>query len=390
MRRSALRWLVVLVLIGAIALGFRWATRPRPISVLVATAAPGRVEDTVANTRAGTLKAGRRSRLALGAGGTVARLPVKVGDHVRAGQLLLQLWNKDLAAQVTVAQDQVHSAVARRDQVCLEADQAAREDQRLTRLRADGIVDAQSAEAARSTAEAQTAACRAAEAAIAEARSQLAAARAALEKTELRAPFDGVVAEVSTELGEVVIPSPPGIPTPPALDLIEEGGLHVSAPIDEVDAPRVRVGQQARITFDALPGRTFAAHIRRVAPYVQDWEKQSRTVEVEAELEDLAAARELTPGYSADVEILLATRDNVLRLPTEAVQENGRVLVLENGRLVARTIQTGLSNWQFTEVKGGLREGDQVVVSLDREGVEAGARAVAETPPRPTAAPRSR
>ncbi len=388
MKRPLARWLLVLVLLAAAIAGFRWATRPRPVSVRVAPVERGRVEDTVANTRAGTLKAGRRARLAPSAGGMVVELPVHVGERVRAGQLLLRLWNQDLEAQVKLADSELRSAAARKDQTCLLADQATREDQRLARLRADGIVDAQTAEEAKSNAEAQAAACRSAQAAIVQATAQLAVARAELAKTELRAPFDGVVAEVSTELGEVAIPSPPGIPTPPALDLIEQGGLYVSAPIDEVDAPQVRAGQQARVTFDALPGRVFAAHVRRVAPYVQDLEKQSRTVEVEAEIDDLPATSGLVPGYSADVEILLEARDNVLRVPTEAVQEGGRVLVLQDGRLVARTIHAGLANWQFTEVKDGLAQGERVVVSLDRAGVEAGVRATAETEPRAAAPPR--
>ena len=86
---------------------------------------------------------------------------------------------------------------------------------------------------------------------------QVEVATARLERTLLRAPFDGVIAEINGELGEFVTPSPVGIPTPPTVDLIDSTCLYISAPIDEVDAPAVRIGQQALITMDAFPGRKF-------------------------------------------------------------------------------------------------------------------------------------
>ena len=61
--------------------------------------------------------------------------------------------------------------------------------------------------------------------------------------TELRAPFSGTVAEVSTEVGEWITPSPPGVPIPPIIDLLDPASIYVSAPIDEVDSERVKVGQ---------------------------------------------------------------------------------------------------------------------------------------------------
>ena len=83
----------------------------------------------------------------------------------------------------------------------------------------------------------------------------------------------------------------------------------------------------------------------------------------------------LLPGTSADVEVILSARDDVLRVPTQALLEGGRVLVLEHDRLVERALQTGLRNWDMTEVASGLAVGDRVVTSLDRPEVKAGARA---------------
>jgi HlyD family secretion protein len=84
-------------------------------------------------------------------------------------------------------------------------------------------------------------------------------------------------------------------------------------------------------------------------------------------------------GYSADIEVVIAARDNVLRVPTTAIQPGGRVLVLAGEALEERTVDTGLSNWEFTEVRSGLQRGERVVTSLERPGVRAGARAREES-----------
>jgi HlyD family secretion protein len=376
--RTFLRPLLVLIAVAAVALGLYHYLEPAPIVVAVRAVERGTVEGTVANTRAGTVKACRRSKLAPQTGGEVERLPVKRGDHVKANAILMELWNDDLRAQLQLAESQARADTARAEQGCLAADLAAREADRMTQLFTKHVADEQSRDRAESDRETTRAACVAARASADESRSRINVAKAALERTILRAPFDGVVAEVNGEVGEVVIPSPPGIPTPPAIDLIEEGCLYVSAPIDEVDARRVTPGLPARVTLDAYPGKTLDGKVRRVAPYVLDVEKQARTREVEVNILDPRAFPDVVPGYSADVEVILDRRDDVLRVPAEAISGEGRVLVLASGRLEERAIATGVTNWQYAEVTTGLKEGDLVVVSHDRTGVVAGALAVAE------------
>jgi HlyD family secretion protein len=112
---------------------------------------------------------------------------------------------------------------------------------------------------------------------------------------------------------------------------------------------------------------------------VLDLEKQARTVEVEVEFDKLAEKDNLLVGYSADVEIIHDVRNQVLRIPTQTLLEGNRVLLYGgNGVLEERKVTTGLSNWENVEVLSGLAEGDQIVSSLDREGVKAGARVVPE------------
>jgi HlyD family secretion protein len=373
-----MKWRTLGVLVAIAAAGVAaalWFGRAQPIVVEVAEAGRGSVAETVTNTRAGTVKACQRAKLAPPAGGQIARLPVKKGDRVEAGQLLLELWNDDIRAELAVTERDAAAARARREESCVAARVARRESNRLASLTERKLVSTELAERAAGEAEAREAACRAAGEQIRVSEARIEAARARLERTMLRAPFAGTVAEINGELGEFVTPSPVGIPTPPAVDVVDTSCIYITAPIDEMDAPRVREGMPARVSLDAFRDRSFPAHVRRVAPYVLDTEKQARTVEVEAEVDDLGDAL-LLPGYSADVEVILAERTDVLRVPTRALIEGKRLYLLEEGRIRVREVSTGLGNWEYTEVTGGLEPGARVVISIDREGLADGVAAV--------------
>ncbi len=369
-----------LLVVAAITALTLYLARPKPVDVIVATVTRGVVEDTTANTRAGTVKACRRAGISPSVSGQIARLPVKAGDTVKAGAILLELWNDDLKSRVTLAASEARAAKASARQACIRADVAAREARRLHALRKKGLATEEASDKADGEALALAAACDAAKANADVSKAQLAVARALLDRTRLSAPFAGIVAEVNGEVGEIVTPSPVGVPTPPAIDLVDNSCLYISAPVDEVDAPAVRVGMPARISLDAFPDKVFPGRVRRIAPYVLDREKQARVVDVEADFINAEDSRDMLPGYSADIEIILSKHDNVLRIPTEAVLEGNKVLVYgEDERLHEKGIDTGLSNWSFTEVQSGLNAGDKVVISVDRDGVEDGALARIES-----------
>jgi HlyD family secretion protein len=350
-------------------------SRPDPLAVETVIASRGMVAETVTNTRAGTVKACQRARLAPPSGGQIARLPVKKGDRVQAGQVLLELWNDDVRAELLLAERDAVAARARAEEACVAATVARRESERLAKLVDSSLVSIDSAERAKGEADSRAAACRATTQNIKVAEARIEQARAAMERTLLRAPFDGVVAEINGEIGEFVTPSPVGIPTPPAVDVVDTSCIYVTAPIDEVDAPRIREGMPARVSLDAFRDRTFAARVRRVAPYVMDVEKQARTVEVEAELQDIQMAT-LLPGYSADIEVILQEQPDALRIPTRALVDGKRVFVYEpgSGRVHIREVQVGLRNWEYVEITSGLTEGDRIVTTIDREGLVDGVR----------------
>src|SRR5512140_3935493 len=105
MTQKRVRLLAGLAIVVAIAVGLvLWFGRTKPITVDTVEAARGTVSETVTNTRAGTIKACERARMAPPAAGQIARLPVKKGDRVAKGQVLLELWNDDLRASLDLAQ----------------------------------------------------------------------------------------------------------------------------------------------------------------------------------------------------------------------------------------------------------------------------------------------
>ena len=320
-RSTFLKYLPYFLISLALIAAAWYFTRPAPPRVPLVKVERGMVEATVSNTRAGTVKACRRAKLAAPSGGQIAQMRVKKGERVKAGQVLLELWNEDLQAQERLAQSQLDASQQQSKQACVQADLAEKEAERARQLKERGFISSEALDQKNSAAKVSRAGCDAARSQIEQSRSRIAAARAGLDRMVLLAPFDGVVADISGELGEYATPSPPGIPTPPAIDLIDDSCLFVSAPIDEVDASFIKTGMPTRITLDAIRGKSFAGKVKRVAPYVIELEKQARTVEVEVDFAEPPQADALLVGYSADVEIVHTVRDKVLRIPTQALLE---------------------------------------------------------------------
>ena len=374
------RILISLLILAALAAAFWWFSRPKPIAVVAREIDRGKVESSIANTRAGTVEACQRTKLSTIVGGRIEVLNVKEGDRVSKGQLLMKLWNDDQQAQSTLAMTQVATAQQRVNEACLQAANAEREAARQTALREKGFISTSREESARTEAQARRAGCEASRADVAQFQARVAATRVEQGRTSLYAPFDGTIAKIVGEIGEYSTPSPPGVQTPPAIDLIDDSCLYVKAPMDEIDAPKIKIGQTVRISLDALPKQSFPGTVKRVAPYVSAVEKQARTVDIEANFDKPEDAGKLLVGYSADIEVILAVRDDVVRVPTSALLEGGRVLVAgADGKLEERKIKTGLANWEFTEVTEGLNAGDRVVTSLERVGVKAGAAYTTES-----------
>lgn len=378
MNRRYIRWIVLVLVIAAAVVIVWFLTRPKPVEVVVKPVDRGIVERTVANTRAGTVKACRRAKLSPSVGGQIAKLSIREGDTVKEGDLLLEIWNRDLVAQFQLAQSEAEAARARARAACLKAEVSQREANRLVKLRDKKVASEERTDKAVTDAKALRADCKAAKASVLMSEARIGVVKANLDRTRLIAPFDGVVAEINGEVSEFVTPSPIGIATPPVVDLIDNTCFYITAPIDEVDVPKIAPGMTARVSLDAFGDRSFPGKVRRIAPYVLDREKQARTVDVEVQFTIPEDISKMLAGYSADVEIILDVRQNTLRIPTATVLDGDRVFVYLPGNKVikARTFKSGISNWYYTEVISGLKPDELVVINVDGAGMKDNAAAV--------------
>ncbi|MFM4859869.1 efflux RND transporter periplasmic adaptor subunit [Aeromonas media] len=357
MKRGWLWWgSGAVVAVAAVA----WWWRPQPTPIRLTEVGRGDVLVTVVNTRAGTIKSCQRAGLSLPGGGVVAQIAVKAGDKVAKGDLLLTLWSDDIRADLSRALAQQALGKTQREERCSEAAYYEREANRLATLLAKNLTSRTLAEQAQNLADTRRYICRASRQQERVDEALVAQVEARLSERRLQAPFAGVVAEVNSKLGEYMTPSPPGVAMPPVIDLIDDNCLYVSAPIDEVDAARLKVGQSARILLDAMPGRDFAATVTRIAPYVKELEKQARTVEVEAVLTAPPDDVPLLIGYSADLEVEVTRATEVLRVAASSRADDGSVLRLEGERLVRVLPRWGVENWNWIEVAEGLAAGDRL------------------------------
>ena len=376
MKRWVIRGGILLALVGLGAFLKFSVLTPDPILVSVAKVERGRVEETVTNSRAGTVKARQRAKLSPEIGGPVVEVLHRKGARVRAGDVLLRLHDDSQQAAVQMAKRELAVVEVKRERACLESARAEREFLRFQQLKERDLVSTDLLDKYESLAQTTQVSCKQTQAEIAHARSVIVEAKAELAKTVLHAPFDGVVAELDIEVGEWTTPSPPALPIPPILDLIDPSSIFISAPMDEVDSSKIFVDQPVRVTLDPFPGQQYEGHVRHMAPYVLDVEEQNRTVEIEVELDDRAFASTLLPGTSADVEVILSVKNDVLRVSPSTLFEGHKVFVVEHDTLSTRPVDIGMRNWDFVEILGGLSEGDHVVMSLDQEGLEEGLRVV--------------
>jgi HlyD family secretion protein len=363
------KWILVVLMVAG---GYVWFSQETPINVSVTHANYGDVERVIANTRAGTVSSCQRAKMSFPIGGTISTINVKEGELVKKGKLLMSLWNADRQSRIYEANALVKSRQQTKNSVCINSENDAKILKRTKKLVLEELASQEHLDNAMAKSEASSASCAAAQAQIDVAAAVLKTAEASFEQTKLFAPFDGIIAEITGEVGEYSTPSPPGIPMPPAIDLLTHQCHYISAPIDEVDAADIQVGDLVVIRLDAFRAQTFSGKVQRIAPYVQDFAKQARTVDVDVSFEIQSLPRLLT-GYSADIEIILEKHENVLHIPTDYIFDNQFVYIVnQDNRIEKRTLKLGLSNWQQTEVMSGLSAKDNLVSSSGNGAIKSG------------------
>lgn len=278
--------------------------------------------------------------------GVLRRLHVTVGDRVRAGEPLAELDPTEFEARRRQADASLESARVERD--------FARQQYERAEGLAGGrvITEAELEDAQR--------AFRAAEARVREAEAALQSADIQLGYTRIMAPISGVVASVSTQVGETVAAS---FAAPTFVTIVDLDRLEVWAYVDETDIGRVEVGQTATFTVDTYPSFEFGATVTAIQPQAEIQNNVVNYITV-LEIGD-TGDRILRPEMTTTVNIALDGRQDVLAVPNAAIRrdEGGtHVLVETPDGPVRRAIRTGVRGRTHTEVVEGLEEGEAVVI----------------------------
>jgi HlyD family secretion protein len=182
-------------------------------------------------------------------------------------------------------------------------------------------------------------------------------AKLKLQQVQLVAPFDGTVTSVN------ITPGQDAGTDATAIGLIDIHNLKIDGQLAEVDIAKVKLGQPAEITLDALPGKTLTGKVTQIAPAGTI---QQGVVNYPVMVSLTNPDPAVKPGMTANVNIVVDERQNALTVPNRAVRTQGRqrfVTVMYEGQLIQTPVQIGLSNDSMTEITGGLKEGDEVVVN---------------------------
>jgi HlyD family secretion protein len=182
-----------------------------------------------------------------------------------------------------------------------------------------------------------------------------------------------VVAKKYAEVGELLLPGKQ------IATIVDPDKIYVLATIDEVDVGRLNLGQPVSTTVDAFPGEKFTGKIKRISPIVSGGKLETRTADVWIYFSEKQPR--IKPGMSADIEILIATLQDVLSAPSQAVIEREgkkQVYVAEGSSLQAgdtatarlRPVEVGETNWSFTQITGGLKAGEYVITNPETTGLK--------------------
>ncbi|TEU10405.1 MAG: efflux RND transporter periplasmic adaptor subunit [Anaerolineales bacterium] len=199
-----------------------------------------------------------------------------------------------------------------------------------------------------------------AQAQVDQAQAQLEEAQLKLKKAVITAPFDGVVASLGAEVGEMLSSNTPMVV------LVDISNFHIDVEIDEIDISQIAVGQEVLITLDALPDEEIAGHVEAIAPTASSADGGVVSYVVTVAIEPTDAL--LRPGMSANITITTARKDDALIVPNRYIQidrESGKMYVerLEEDGLTSRLeIETGMRDELSSEVVAGLEEGDTLVL----------------------------
>jgi RND family efflux transporter MFP subunit len=311
-------------------------------------------------------------------GGRLARLAFEEGTRVRKGQVIAEIEHGDVSAQLEAARRAVAEAEAQLGQAAAARDEDVRNVERQRALARDGITTTAALTGAESSAQVSAAKVKAADAAIASAQARVKVAEEALENTNVRAPFDGVVIKKRAEAGETV--SPFGVQGQASQEggaiatIADLGELEVQTEVSENTVAKLTPGMAAAVTLQAYQDQAYRGRLRQIFPSA---DRAKSIVEVRVTILDADA--HVKPEMTASVTFqeprpapesadggAPAAAPSIVLIPKRALSGAGgqpRVWVVAGGAATSRSVVLCADRLDQVEVRSGVAPGEVVIVN---------------------------
>ena len=363
------KWLIVVTVICLFSVLFTGCAGSQ--SAVQETAKATRDNLVISVDVSGNLEMPRKVDLSFGTSGRIKEIMVEEGDRVVKGQTLAKLDAPVLEANVAMAELNLEQTIypyysythaADVPGTWLALDEAEGNLEEAQRLLEEGRIEeaqllleqvGQSLDKAKEKSESRILSL---PLSVKMLELQLDQAEAELAKAVITASFDGVVADIYIKEGQQLSA------TSPAIYLIDPSEIKLSGVIDEMDVSKVKLGQEATITLDALPDKEVKGRVTFISPAST---AQAGVVFYKTTITLENPDEELKDGMSANAEIVIEEHDGVLLIQNRAIQgslEKPWVQVVTNGQIEQRQISIGLSDGTYTEILSGLEEGEEVVL----------------------------
>jgi HlyD family secretion protein len=377
--------------------------------------------------------------------GRVTDLAVNEGDRVTKGQFLLQIDPRNLRTRVQSGEASLGAARSQLEQTRLSLDSARTalkqaEDayRRQQNLDKGGLTTRETLERAenelkmrRADLSSQEQSLRTLQLRIEQEQATLENARTDLSKVRIESPIDGIITRRNVEQGETAVVGTMNNAGTVLLQVADMSVIEAEVEVDETDIPNVQLGQTAKITVDAISGKTFTAKVTEIgnSPIQATGQASTQATNFKVTLQIEGEIPDVRPGFTCTAEITTATRQGALSVPIQAttvremvVDEKGQIVrapaneerrprpggvqaselkpgqerkelegvfVVRDNKAVFEPITTGIAGEKFFEVKSGLKEGDTVIVGpfASVRSLADGALVKVEQAPRTTGAP---
>ena len=300
----------------------------------------------------------------------IDKLYVQEGDRIKKGQPFLRL-----EQQAFIALRDQWAAQLRSSETAVQQAQVSLADTnvklaRAQKLKADGIATQQDLEAAQLAEASAKLALDSARETVSQTRANLIKAQDDLTKTTIYSPLDGRVITLNAKEGEVVVSGTMNNPASVIGVIADMAEINAEVDVDETEIVNVRLGQEATVQVDALPGREYTGKVVEVGSSGYNRANQPDVTFFKVKVLLDHPDDNLRARMSVRAEIRTASHPNALTVPIQAVVERegekgqkGRkvVYVIAGGKARERTVATGISDETHVELTSGVKPGEQVV-----------------------------